>query len=399
MLPERLSYRLSDNESNSVLIESIKLKRLIMPASSNTYSPLLLALALAACGGGGGGGSRSRLGKPKVKVSDDGSRISVSMLENTTLISSESSHQAEKLIEKQTREIASNAGKSPGKATISDIVVAADGKSATLRQDFSNPEFSFLSANVKIELVGDDAKFFRIVLLNNLASRIEFIKPPDYERPSDTDANNYYIFRIKSTYTYETGETVVDYTDFSVRVNDVKGDKDPNEEGVLTAFDVAENTSSIFTNNAMTLTNLSHKQKVTFQNLIIADDGKSATMTMVDKTTGRGSTITIRLVGEDADKIEIVKSGKSDNFFGLKFRTAPDYENRADSNNDNVYKFSLQYSGLQSPETTDFHVKVTNLEETVSSQGRSSQSVDLFHHDFENSMPESEDVAPQHDML
>lgn len=395
------SYQPIAYDYNAEWHESALQKKNRNTIRANTYSPLLLALALAACGGGGGGGG---LGKPRVKISNDGLHNGISVWENTTLVSSESNETIKKMLEEETRDIASIAGKSPGKTTFNNIAVASDGKSVTLRLDYANPEFSYLSAHVKIELVGDDAAFFRMFLGDDLGSNIEFIKAPNYEMPSDKDADNIYKFKLKYTLTYvETGKSDVFNTDYSVTVSDVVEVLGPVNEDVVREFDVAENTSWIFANNIMTLKNVSRIQKITFENLDVAEGGNSATFIATDKASGNRSPVTIRLMGDDADKIEIVRFGDATTYFGLKFRTAPDYENPTDSGRNNVYEFSLVYTGLKQPETTEttkFRITITDLAESASSQGRSSQSVEIVHPDTEDYiMPESQDFSPPSEFI
>ncbi|WP_148212249.1 hypothetical protein [Candidatus Puniceispirillum marinum] len=378
------------------VLDIVTLKKNQNRISLDRFTPLIL-LMLAACGGGGGGG----LGKPRVKISDDGSDVAISIWENTTLVSSDSEETNRELLEKHAREIASLAGKSPGRANISDINIAPDGKSVTLRLDYSNSEFSYLSATVKIELVGNDAEFFRMIRLDGLGSEIRFIDTPNYEEPSDKDANNIYNFKLKYTMTFvETGKSEVSYVNYAVTVSDVIGDLDSTDGGVIRAFDVAENTSWILTNNIMTLKNVSRIQKITFENLVIAEDGNSATFRTTDKATGAEGIVTIRLTGKDADKIEIVRFGTADTYFGLQFRTAPDYENPTDSDGNKTYEFSLVYTGLKQPETTRFRITITDLDEPASSQSRSHQNMEIFHPDTDDyNMPESQDLSPPSEFI
>ena len=356
----------------------------------------MLALALAACGGGGGG-----LGKPRVKISDDGSHIGITMWENTTLVELDNNETVEKMLDDEARDIAASVNKPLGSARFSDINVAPDGKSATLKISFANPEFSYLSTDVKIELVGDDAAFFRMFLEDDLGSKIEFIKAPNYERPRDKNADNIYKFKFKYTVTnVETGIVETSETNYTVTVSDVVGNLDSVNEDVVREFDVAENKSSIFANNIMTLKNVSRIQKITFENLDVAEGGNSATFIATDKASGNRSPVTIRLMGDDADKIEIVRFGDATTYFGLKFRTAPDYENPTDSDEDNVYEFSLVYTGLKQPETTYFRITITDLAESASSQGRSSQSAEIVHLDSDDYiMPENQDLSPPSEFI
>ena len=357
---------------------------------ANTYSPLLLALALAACGGGGGG-----LGKPNVRTTDDGIVFS-QVWENTKLVSSDSNETVEKLLEKNNRAIAEAVGKSPGKPTFSNIEVAPDGKSATYRIEYPNAEFSFLSENVKIELVGDDAEFFRMEKQAGLGSKIEFITAPNYERPSDKDADNTYKFSLKFTFTSgDGGEPEIEYYRYFVSVSDATGTNDPGEEpNILRAITLPENTIDKIASNLFTLNRLNGPHNVFFKNSKESEDGSSSTIKMHDKATGHISEVTVKIVGPDAAAIKFMLGND------LYFRTAPDYENPTDSNEDNVYEFSLVYTGLKQPETTDFRITITDLAESASSQGRSSQSVEIVHPDSEDYiMPESQDLSPPSEFI
>ena len=111
--------------SSFSIIDYFDAKAIWRPATPNSYSPLLL-LMLAACGGGGGGG----LGGPKVRVTDNGIVFS-KVWENTKSVQTETNQELEKIIEKNSATIAKVAGKSPAKATISNVVIAPDGQSAT----------------------------------------------------------------------------------------------------------------------------------------------------------------------------------------------------------------------------------------------------------------------------
>lgn len=204
---------------------------------------------------------------------------------------------------------------------------------------------------------------------------------------------------LKYTLTFDyINESKITYANYSVRVNDVVGRNDPVDEDVIRAFNVAENNTYI-ANNLMTLRNVSRIQKITLDGLQVADDGSSATMTMTDKTTGIISTITIRLTGKDADKIKIALFGDSDTFFSLDFRTAPDYEKPADRNGDNIYEFSLVYTGLKSPETTHFRITITDIDEPGTSQSLSSQNVEIVDPDPEYNLPETDDIPTPADII
>lgn len=367
------------------------------PACPNTYTPLLLMM-LAACGGGGGG-----LGGPRVKISDDGTTFS-KVWENTTLVEStshETNYEAvEQFLETFRREVESVAGKSPGKAKLNDFYLAPDGKSVTFKMGFVNPKLSLLSFNLKIELVGDDAEFFRMVRLDGLGSKIEFITAPNYERPSDKDADNTYRFKLKNTITFDKiGEPEINYTRYFVSVADATGKNDPGEEtNILRAISVPENTAFKTThdeiaNNLFTLNRLNNLHNVFFKNSESSEDGSSATVKMHDKKTGHISEVTIKITGPDAAHIQILGGNK------LYFRTVPDYEKPADSNGDNIYEFSLVYTGLKAPETTHFRITITDVDEPILSQGRSNQSMEAFYPGAEYNMPETDDSPPPADIL
>ena len=110
--------------SSFSIIDYFDAKAIRRPATPNSYSPLLL-LMLAACGGGGGG-----LGGPKVRVTDNGIVFS-KVWENTKSVQTETNQDIEDAINKNSATIAKVAGKSPAKATISNVVIAPDGQSAT----------------------------------------------------------------------------------------------------------------------------------------------------------------------------------------------------------------------------------------------------------------------------
>lgn len=210
-------FKNQNMDSSLSIIDHFDAKAIRRPATPNRYSPLLLMM-LAACGGGGGG-----LGGPKVRVTDNGIVFS-KVWENTKSVQTETNQELEKIIEKNSATIAKVAGKSPGKANISNVVIAPDGQSATYRVEYSSSEFSFLTKTVKVELVGDDAAFFRLVKLEGLSSGIEFITAPNYERPTDKNADNYYHFSLKLTLTYdEDGESEAQYTRYFVSVGNATG--------------------------------------------------------------------------------------------------------------------------------------------------------------------------------
>ena len=384
--------RLNLNAKDSVMVPDIvTLKKNQNQISPDRFTPLMLMM-LAACGGGGSSGGG--LGKPKVRVADDGIVFS-KVWENTKLVHEDSRQDIENVLEKNSRAIAAAVGKSPGKVILSDINVAPDGQSATFRVEYSNPEFSFLSQNVKVELVGDDAKLFRLVELDGLGSKIEFINKPNYERPHDKNADNSYDFSLKYTFTSDDGGTPeTESYRYFVYVINATGKNDPGEESEISRkITLPENTTDEIANNSLTLTRLNNLHNVFFKNSESSEDGSSATIKMHDKKTGRISEVTVKITGPDAAHIQILGGNK------LYFRTAPDYEKPADSDGNNIYEFSLVYTGLKSPETTHFRITITDIDELGTSQSLSSQNVEIIDPDPEYNTPETDDIPTPADII
>jgi hypothetical protein len=151
---------------------------------------------------------------------------------------------------------------------------------------------------VTFSLAGDDAALFTI---DPDTGELSFITPPDFENPADDDGDN--VYEVTVIGTDDGGLT--DQQDVSITVGDV----DENEAPTITSSDavtVDENT--------------------TF-----------AVDVDVDATDPNGDTVEFSITGGDDAALFTIDPDTGE----LSFISAPDFENPADANGDNVYEVEV----------------------------------------------------------
>jgi VCBS repeat-containing protein len=163
---------------------------------------------------------------------------------------------------------------------------------------------------------GADASKFTI---NGSTGALSFISAPDYENPTDSNADNVYDVTVQAS-----DGSLVDTQAFAVTVTNV------NEAPTVTSgstASVAENTTSV--------------------------------MTVTAADPDAGTTLTYSIVGgADAAKFTINSSTGA-----LSFVSAPNYENPTDAGADNVYDVTVQASDGSLTDTKAVAVTVTNVNE------------------------------------
>ena len=168
---------------------------------------------------------------------------------------------------------------------------------------------------------GTDHQLFTI---DPSSGALTFNTAPDYEQPADADANN--IYDLDITATDAIGKQA--QQSLAISVNNLN-DNPPQFALSSTAFDVPENTTAIAT--------------------IAATD--------VD-----GDTLTFALI-TSTDAAAFVLDPTSG---ALAFVSAPDYENPADDNSDNIYELELSVADGSHTTTQSISVAVTNVDEAPS---------------------------------
>ena len=185
-----------------------------------------------------------------------------------------------------------------------------NGISAVAVYSAVDPEGSAVS----LSLSGDDAAAFSFA-----GTVLVFVSPPDFESPADADGDNVYDVTVEASDGAVTGTL-----DVEVTVTDV------NETPVLagpSTVDVDEGTATTVA---------------------------VATFTATDPDN---DPITWALWGEDRDDFSVSNSGE------LSFRAAPDFENPADGNRDNVYRVTVRASDGSVTVSRQATVTVRNVDE------------------------------------
>ncbi|MBL0423054.1 cadherin repeat domain-containing protein, partial [Ramlibacter sp. AW1] len=147
-------------------------------------------------------------------------------------------------------------------------------------------------------LTGADAALFAI----STTGELSFLAAPDFENPADAGGDNIY--------------------EVAVVVEDGKGGSDEQALSV-TVTDAAENRAPVITSLAGAET----------ASLSVAENTQTVTTVTVDDPDG--DTPTFRLTGADAALFAISTTGE------LSFLAAPDFENPADADGDNIYEVAV----------------------------------------------------------
>ena len=165
---------------------------------------------------------------------------------------------------------------------------------------------------------------------------LTFDSPPDYEIPTDSDTDNVYVVEVTATDgTASTAQTI------SVTVTDVVENTAPvitsNGGGATAAISIAENTTAVTT--------------------VTATDADGDTITF-GLQGGTGS-------GNEDSSLFTINTGSG----VLTFHNAPDYENPADHNTDNVYNVIVTASDGTLSDTQALSVTVTDVSEATTHDG------------------------------
>jgi len=175
---------------------------------------------------------------------------------------------------------------------------------------------------------GADASLFTI---NTSNGTIRFVSPPDFENPGDANNDNVYEIVVRVS----DGTVFVEQT-VTITVTD------QNEAPVITsntAYAVAENQTVAFTGTA---------------------------------TDPESDSVTFSLEGADASLFNIDASTGA-----VTFKSAPDFENPADADSDNIYEVTLVASDGASETRQSVSVTVTNVSDSnvvITSGGSSTVS-------------------------
>ena len=168
---------------------------------------------------------------------------------------------------------------------------------------------------------GTDHQLFTI---GSSSGELSFNSAPDYENPSDSGADNTYEITITATDSIGK-QASQDLTITVLNLND----NSPQFALVGSAFDVLENSTAVTTITA-------------------ADaDGDDLTLALTNTT--------------DANLFTLDPASGA-----LAFVSAPDYENPADDNSDNIYELELSVADGTHTTTQSISVAVTNVDEAPS---------------------------------
>ena len=151
-------------------------------------------------------------------------------------------------------------------------------------------------AGITWSVSGADSDDFSI---DENSGELSFNTPPNFESPADNDGDNDYEVKVVANDGEATGER-----DVIVRVTNVSEAPAPTVAGLAAINDYAENNTSAV-----------------------------ATYSASDPD---GDTFTWGLGGDDSNDFSISDEG------ALRFNSAPDFENPADNDGDNVYKVTVQ---------------------------------------------------------
>ncbi|MET0394980.1 MAG: cadherin domain-containing protein [Chitinophagaceae bacterium] len=170
---------------------------------------------------------------------------------------------------------------------------------------------------------GDIALF----TINATTGALSFIAAPDYEQPTDGNADNVYIVTVEAfdgayTATQRFKVKVTDGNDHAPVITSYNGD-------LSVSLRVEENTTAA---------------------------AGTVTATDADKT----AIITYSLEGEDAAKFTMNPSTGV-----LKFTTLPDFDQPGDTDGDNIYMLTVKASDGDSFVTQRFKIKVTDLNDNT----------------------------------
>ncbi|AEG49861.1 Cadherin [Sphingobium chlorophenolicum L-1] len=172
---------------------------------------------------------------------------------------------------------------------------------------------------------GDDAALFAI---DAATGELRFIAAPNFESPADADGDNVYHVIVAAN----DGNGGVDMQALAVTVNDVPDGAAPvitsNGGGAAAAIVIDENATAV---------------------------------TMVMATDADGPFIAYAIVGGADAALFAIDAATG----ALSFINAPDYEARADANNDNVYDVIVQASDGSNADQQTLAVTIANLNDNA----------------------------------
>lgn len=174
------------------------------------------------------------------------------------------------------------------------------------------------SGSLVYSLEGTDANDFRI---DSATGKIRFASAPDFENPADNGGNNTYNVTVRATVGSRS-----DTEALTVKVSNV------NDGGTSTGA-------------APEIVNPNDRFTVT--------EGFTGEIFDFNTNVPGGGTVRYSLSGNDAGDLTInERSGK------ISFKSAPDFENPADSNQNNIYSATVISTANGQTDTVDIQVRV-----------------------------------------
>ena len=176
---------------------------------------------------------------------------------------------------------------------------------------------------------GDDKNLFGI---NASTGKLTFLNPPDFENPTDTDTDNHYQVIVEASDGKKTDlqELIVKVTN----INDNAPVLTSHGGGSSASLDLAENQPRV----GIILANDLDKDLILYQ----ITGGTDASMFDINSTVGT-----------------------------LIFKSAPDYENPADSNLDNIYSLQITVTDGQKNDTQTLSIHILDEDDTTTSRSLS----------------------------
>ena len=212
--------------------------------------------------------------------------------------------------------------------TYHNLTYPENRTSAVYTYSASDPQRGAISWSV----TGTDADDFTITGDSSGRGVLTFSSQPDYENPSDSDQDRVYELTVVAT----DEQRLTDELDVRVTVTDVNEGPEISRQGSAPGS-VPENQ---------------------------AQDTVLARYTATDPEGGTVSRW--RTSGRDGGDFVTNEQGE------LRFRSVPDYERPADSNQDNIYEFTVQVSDGRNYGSFDETLTVTPVNEppTITTTGR-----------------------------
>ena len=218
----------------------------------------------------------------------------------------------------ETPVITSNGGGATASTAVNENTIAVTTVTAT------DPDSDTLTYSIS---GGADAALFSI---NPASGALTFATAPDFENPTDTDANN--IYDVQVTVTDSGSGNLTDIQDLAVTVNNV------NDAPVITSNGGGASAS------------------------VNAAENQTAVTTVSATDQDAGDTLSYSISGGADAALFSINSGSG----ALTFISAPDLESPADSGSNNVYDVQVTVTDSGTGNLTDIQniaVTVTNVNE------------------------------------